>query len=72
MEDIAARRAKLDQEIAIRERRIRKTVDTLFTPAPRPTGRFGAIVANAGTLAAIVDGAILGYRLFRQVRRFIK
>lgn len=69
---IRARREEIDREILIRERRMRKSVDALFSPAPRPVGRFSALMANAGTIAAVADGALLGYRLFRQIRRFTK
>lgn len=69
---ISQRRTELDQQIKEKERRMRRAFDELFAPAQRPTGRMGSLVANAGTIAAIADGALLGYRLFRQFRRFTK
>lgn len=69
---IAQRRSELDQQIKDRERRMRRAFDELFAPAQRPVGRMGSLVANAGMIAAIADGALLGYRLFRQFRKFTK
>lgn len=69
---ISQRRSELDLQIKEKERRMRRAFDELFTPAQRPSGRMGSLVANAGTVAAIADGALLGYRLFRQFRKFTR
>lgn len=66
------RSEELDRQIHQKERRIRSSFDELFAPAPKPTGRVSSFVANASSIAAVVDGAILGYRLYRQFRKFWK
>lgn len=72
LEEIHTKREALDKEIKLREKRIRKAYDAIFTPDPTPAGRISTLVANAGKIAAVADGVLFGYRILRQIRRYTK
>lgn len=67
--DIQERRAQLDRQIRRKERNMKKTYNALFAPTSRPKGRVSFLVSNAGTVAAIADGALLGFRILRKIRK---
>lgn len=46
--------------------------EELSTPSVRPKGAFSTLLANAGTIATMVDGALMGYRVMSQLRRIFK
>lgn len=66
---IEKRRALIAKQLLKKKRSMRHGYKELMAPAPSPIGRFGSFVANAGTIAAIADGALMGYRLFRKIKR---
>lgn len=72
MAAIAAYRAQLDKKIRQKERRMAAAYEELSTPSVRPKGAFSTLLANAGTIATMVDGALMGYRVMSQLRRIFK
>lgn len=66
---IEKRRSLISKQLKQKKRSIRHSYKELMSPAPTPIGRLGSFVASAGTIAAIADGALMGYRLYKKVRK---
>lgn len=73
MAAIADRREQLDKKIRSKERRISRLYDELSAPSTTaPVGSVSALISNAGTIASIIDGVLMGYRVMSRLRRIFK
>lgn len=72
MAAIAAHRAELDKKIRSKERRIKSLYNEFTAPSKAPIGSVSSLISNAGTIATVVDGVLLGYRVMSRLRRLFR
>ena len=68
---ILARRDEVLADVRGSGRQIKTLAQRLFEP-PKATGRFGGLVNNFDRALAVYDGVMLGMKVIRQVRKFIR
>lgn len=70
LESLHQRQLSLDKAIRRKKEMIQENLSTLFSPAPPSHNKIEAIVNNAQRVAAIVDGALFGYKILKSFRNF--
>lgn len=71
LDDILAQRDKALADVRKSGRRIRTLTGSLFEP-PKAEGRLGGIINNLDRIMAVYDGIMLGTKIIRRVRGFVR
>ncbi len=71
LDDILAQRDKALADVRKSGRRIRTLTGCLFEP-PKAEGRLGGMINNFDRIMAVYDGIMLGTKIIRRVRGFVR
>lgn len=71
LDDILAQRDKALADVRKSGRRIRSLAGSLFEP-PKAEGRFDGMINNFDRIMAVYDGVMLGTKIIRRVRSFMR
>lgn len=71
LDDILAQRDKALADVRKSGRRIRALTGSLFEP-PKAEGRLGGMINNIDRIMAVYDGIMLGTKVIRRVRGFVR
>lgn len=66
---IEKRRALIEKKIKRKQRSMRHSYRELTAPVSSPGARLTYLMANAGTFATFAKGALVGYKVYKKVRK---
>lgn len=66
---IEKRRAQVEKRLARMQRSMRHSYRELTAPVSSPGARLAYLFSNAGTVATFAKGALVGYKVFKKVRK---
>lgn len=70
LEDIRARKSELQKQLTDSGKEVKAIWNTIFhKPAPLPSSPTQRLMSLASTGAGLIDGAILGWKLYRKFRK---
>lgn len=71
LEAITQRKEQLREEIRQQQQQMKATAKELFAPV-RPAGKAASIMQSINSGLALFDGAMLGWKIVRRIRRSLR
>lgn len=72
IEEIVQRRKNIEVELRAQKKEMANTARALFAPLAPVTTKAGAMVHAFNTGAAIFEGFMIGVKIMRKLRRFLR
>lgn len=69
LEEIRQRQDALQAELKQSEVRLTKGINVLRQPQEKPVGFVAGVLAKAQQMSFAIDGALLGYKVYRALRK---